>query len=595
VSDAAEITFPDGNQAVVVRSAAGDSPQALLTAGGIEFGHPRPVLVVCGGADDHLKGEAPAVARRMLIPAIRSSVALTGAAVIDGGTASGVMGIVGEARTDAHAIPLLLGVAPAGLVALPDGPDKQTQLERHHSHFVLADCSKWGCETSLLAKLATTLSAGGPVAMVVAGGGDVTITEAAEATRRGWPIFTLVGTGGTADELTRLWRRHSERRVRRLALVLPYQFRYRRRRPLSLITDPVLRDVVADGDLRPLSEDEAPGLGDRLAWEFQPDVTLKAAWRRFATYDHLAKGSRKGYERIQATILILGILATFLALLQSSVGSPVLHWVVVAVPIVGSVVVAIANRRSAGRRWVLLRGAAESLKSEIYRYRAGAAPYDGQDRAGKLATRIDAVVDALMHTDASSGPLSPYAGPMPPTMDLANADDGMSPLTPESYLRARLASQLNYYHGRIRNLDRRRGHLQVIAISAGGAGAILAAAGAEPWIGLTSTIAAAGFSYLGLMQIDSTVVAYNQAGGRLEMLRDRWNAVPDESHTAAEFGELVQRSEDVLTTELGGWVEQMNESIRKQHEGQLDQVREVDPEAARDIGKEPTPRGHDDA
>ncbi|MGZ6613110.1 MAG: DUF4231 domain-containing protein [Solirubrobacteraceae bacterium] len=590
MSDSAEVTFPDGNRALVVRSGAGDSPRALLAAAGIECADPRAMVIVCGGADD-LRGEELARARRMLAPAIRSVVALTGAAVIDGGTAAGVMRVVGEAWTDETTVPLLLGVAPAGKVALPDEPEKQTQLEPHHSHFVLADCSEWGCETRLLADLATTLAAGGPVAMVIAGGGTVTITEATEAARHGWPIFTLVGTGGVADELTRLWRRHRERRVRRLAPVLPYQFRYRRRRPLSSITDPGVREVVADGDLRPLSEDEAPSLGDRLAWEFQPDATLKAAWRRFATYDHLAKGSRKGYERLQATILILGILATFLALLQSSIGSAVLHWVVVAVPIVGSVVVAIANRRSAGRRWVLLRGATESVKSEIYRYRASAAPYDGADRAGKLAARIDAVVDALMHTDASSGPLSPYAGPMPPTMDLANADDGMSPLTPESYLRVRLASQLNYYHGRIRNLDRRRGHLQVIAISAGGAGAILAAAGAEPWIGLTSTIAAAAFSYLGLMQVDSTIVAYNQAAGRLETLRERWNALPDESHTTAAFGDLVQHAEDVLTTELGGWVEQMNESIRRQQEGQLDKVRAVDPKAASDTGQGPNRAG----
>ena len=322
----------------------------------------------------------------------------------------------------------------------------------------------------LLVELASALAGGGPLAMVVAGGGEVTRTEVTEASRHGWPIFVLTGTGGAADELAALWRRHRERRVRRLASALPERFRYRSQPPVSEIADPALRDVVARGDVRVAAEGEPAALANRLAWELHGDETLKAAWQKFATYDQLANGLRRSFERFQAAILIAGILATLLALIQSAIKSPVLHWVVIALPIAGSVLIAIANRRSAGKRWVMLRGAAESLKSEIYRYRARSSPYQvGANRAGTLATRVDWVVAALIRTEASSGPLTPYTGPLPPKMYGAASDDGITPLDPDRYLKTRVAAQLDYYHGQHagrsttqpaaadRDLSRRRG------------------------------------------------------------------------------------------------------------------------------------------
>lgn len=71
-------------------------------------------------------------------------------------------------------------------------------------------------------------------------------------------------------------------------------------------------------------------------------------------------------------ILSLGVLATLLGLIQAHVGNTVLHWVVVAVPVVAAVLVAVAGRRAVGQRWVMLRAAAEAIKAEIYRYRGSA-------------------------------------------------------------------------------------------------------------------------------------------------------------------------------------------------------------------------------
>ena len=77
----------------------------------------------------------------------------------------------------------------------------RTQLERNHSHFVLADSSEWGGETSLLMDLAARLAHGRRPALALAGGGAIALAEVLSAARRGWPVFVVQGTGGLADSL----------------------------------------------------------------------------------------------------------------------------------------------------------------------------------------------------------------------------------------------------------------------------------------------------------------------------------------------------------------------------------------------------------
>jgi len=318
--------------------------------------------------------------------------------------------------------------------------------------------------------------------------------------------------------------------------------------------------------------DEPRELARVLSWELQDEPALKDAWRTFATYDGLAARLRRSFERTQTAIVVLGVLATLLALLHDALGIAALHWAVVAAPICASALIALANRRAGGRRWVLLRGAAEAIKTEIYRYRARTGPYGAPDRAAALAHQLDLITGQTLQTDASSGPLTPYDGALPPPMYGASRDDdGLSPLDPERYLRLRIGDQLAYYHGRVRDLDRRRNALQVLAITAGGAGAILAAAGLELWIGLTTAIGAGALVHLASLQVDATIVAYNQSAGRLASLRREWTARP------GDFGDLVTRGESVLTTELGGWVQQMNQALEDLQTRQADDAKRSKP------------------
>jgi len=346
----------------------------------------------------------------------------------------------------------------------------------------------------------------------------------------------------------------------------------RRRCPLFVVSD---------------SADGAVQLARGIAWELQDEPVLKRAWRTFATYDAHATALRATFENFQKWILGLGIAATFLALLSNAVqgdpdhvsgGEDLLHWAVVAGPIVVAVLIALANRRAAGKRWVLLRAGAESVKGQIYRYRTRRE----RDPAA-LAKRLDEIESRLMQSEASGGPLTPYSGALPPVMYGAEAeDDGLSQLDGDQYLQIRVADQLRYYHGKVKELDRLRNRLQVVGVAAGGAGAILAAAGAEIWIGLTTAVSGAALSYLGYLQVDNAIVTYNQSAAQLEALQRGWDALKQQGwdaltpeQRAERFEQCVTMTEGVLTAELGGWVQQMNSAM----EEQADQGKKGDAEA----------------
>jgi hypothetical protein len=504
-----------------------------------------PVLVVCGGADDLTGGELGR-AQQMLGAAVPSAAAVCGATVVDGGTSSGVMGVTGAARARRpDALPVLLGVAPLGQISYPGGPaGDRVSLEPNHSHFVLAQSSEWGGETRLLIDLATALADGDPVVMVVAGGGSVATAEVLAAVRRGWPVFIIERTGGLADRLGSL------------------------RAAQQAVEDPELREIVETGDLRLIAGEGPEDLTRQLSWELQNEPVLKSAWQEFAACDHMASRLRTRFTCFQASILFLGVAATLLALIYNETHAQALHWLVVAAPVLVSVLIALAGRHAAGQRWVLLRAAAETIKAEIYRYRTRTPPYDGQaadktaPRQQVLADRIDAIKDRLLQTEVSSGPLPAYDGPLPPEMYGAGPDDdGLSPLSPARYLSIRVDDQLAYYHGRVRSLSRRRWRLQLVAIAAGGTGALLAAAGFDLWVGLTGGVTAASLAYLGYLQVDNTIVTYNQSAARLAGLERWWLALSAGQHGPGAFQALVARAEEVLTGELAGWVQQMNDAM----------------------------------
>jgi hypothetical protein len=177
-----------------------------------------------------------------------------------------------------------------------------------------------------------------------------------------------------------------------------------------------------------------------------------------------------------------------------------------------------------------------------------------------LQAHLSRVNDQVVKTHACMGPLTPYAGPLPPRA-AGSTDDGLSPLDAWGYLRIRVQDQIGYFHRRIRYLNQLWTGLEVLAIAAGGVGAIVASLGADVWIGLTSGIAGAALTYRGYLQVENSIVACNQAASRLADLDRWWHTLSPGQQTAKALGHLVTTAETVLAHERAGWVAQVSEAV----------------------------------
>jgi hypothetical protein len=160
----------------------------------------RAVLVVVGGADGVESAELQViddVLRRVAVPAVRS----VGAAVVDGGTDSGVMRSLGLAVAAADHPAPLVGVTVAALVRSPGVPGQGTALEAHHTHVLLVDGEDWGDESAALAEVAALLADGAPTATLLVNGGEISRSDVQHSLRLGRPVVAVARTGRLADEL----------------------------------------------------------------------------------------------------------------------------------------------------------------------------------------------------------------------------------------------------------------------------------------------------------------------------------------------------------------------------------------------------------
>ena len=196
------ITFGNGNRAVVITVPRDIKVQTILEA--LDFAQPHALIMVFGGAkglDDSRKARVAELFNHAIAPV----AAELGALIIDGGTQSGVMAMMGEAVARDGRRSHLLGIAPkgkitdpeiAGATAVADG----APLEANHSHFVLVESNEWGGETNKMLELARAFNA--PIVAILVNGGAISADEALQTVRNGWSLLVLEGSGRFADDVS---------------------------------------------------------------------------------------------------------------------------------------------------------------------------------------------------------------------------------------------------------------------------------------------------------------------------------------------------------------------------------------------------------
>ncbi|MGF1535181.1 MAG: hypothetical protein ACFB4J_01675 [Elainellaceae cyanobacterium] len=176
-------------------------PQALDAAG---LERSRPTLVIIGGASK-LRDADFAKVERLFVEVLTPLAEAKRLNVVDGGTDAGVMRLIGQARAAANGTFPLIGVAPVGLVDLPEYRSNGAMsadvspLEPHHTHCLLVPGHDWGDESAWIALVATHLAGTAGSAAVLINGGEITWKDAAANALAGRDIVVVAGSGRTAD------------------------------------------------------------------------------------------------------------------------------------------------------------------------------------------------------------------------------------------------------------------------------------------------------------------------------------------------------------------------------------------------------------
>jgi SLOG in TRPM, prokaryote len=192
-----EVELGGGRRAQAVRVGSVDDLSGAvreLDVGG------RPALVLVGGADgmspDDL-GRISPLFRDVLAPLAQT----LGAVVIDGGTDTGVMSLMGIARGEGSWLFPLVGVVVDELASSSAASDTEAELEPNHTHFVLVPGSQWGEEAPWLARLATAVAGADGSATVLVDGGEIAFADVRHSLEAGRHVVVLDNSGRTADAL----------------------------------------------------------------------------------------------------------------------------------------------------------------------------------------------------------------------------------------------------------------------------------------------------------------------------------------------------------------------------------------------------------
>lgn len=250
-----------------------------------------------------------------------------------------------------------------------------------------------------------------------------------------------------------------------------------------------------------------------------------------------------------------------------------LRFIIIALPITSSIILAMETRRKLGSKYILLRGAAEAVKRGIYSYRVlkGRTGNDAQQLLPvderSLAAHLTKINNLLLESDVKESAVERYEGRIPPNMYGAEAyDDGFSKLDAETYVKIRIGDQLKFYTMRTDQYEKQIGRLQNRMLIVGGIGTFLAAIGAQYWIPLTAAIVASVSAYLEYQQLEQILTKYNLTKSSLEEARSEWLALPaDQRNEDKNVQATVRRVEAVLESENQGWVQYVSQ-VKKEAE-----------------------------
>ena len=343
---------------------------------------------------------------------------------------------------------------------------------------------------------------------------------------------------------------------------------------------------------------------------------LDFAWTRHKIYSTNASRYRSRFSFLRNLLLVLSVVVVTLSVTDASLAKleltktdslnqieqalssikPALKTSLIILPISISALLAFAVKFDQGNNWLLLRGSAEVLKSEIYCYRTCIREYQ-ENRDETLAHKIKLISERLKGSAVHQAALNPYEEEIPSRyklgwilqimtllirlvsklflqlwnkffviekVDKSNflQDDEVSDLSAEEYLRYRLEDQFFWYRNKSQRLDRQLQFLEGSIYVFGGLGTFLAANELQSWVAVTVALTGALSNYLDFKRVEATLVGYNRAADGLYDVAAWWSSLSaDQKQNSKNCERLVVSTEAIIRSEHVSWLQDMQDRL----------------------------------
>ena len=521
----------------------------------------RPVILLLGDFDSSLTVQVHSICDRVIAPL----AADPGALLVDNGRRSGCAAVAGQVAAEQDKAPPHLGIVPFGT--------QSSDIDTNH-RVLLRLPADWSDESKFMAQivehLARNETGSKPVVVVLFGSADKKLLV--RCARRAWPLVIVTGTGGVTDQIYKA---------------------------ITPSADGTKAPAATDADLREIAETATiysfalDGNSDDLSrliraqTDKHPETvqeTLAEAWSRFAELDQAALTRQKEFRSLEFAIIGLGVVTSLLAVLSKSIPWPFssavdfmhtyvrpggLGILLILAPIVMSIVTAYNSHFRDGNKWVLFRGAAETLKREIFRFQARAGGYSDEacvqiSRESKLAAKVKEITASLEQSEANKTSLAPASKPnlLPEAF-----------LSPDQYVGSRLHDQMDFLVKKTAKLSTQLRTLLTYTYLAGGTATFIAAVAPNysVWVALPTAVAAALTTKLQAEQVENSLTQYNQTLASLRNIEIWWKALtPWEKSRQTNIDLLVDETEKTLEAETAGWVQKMQTTLDKLTEKESD-------------------------
>ena len=545
-SDSSNIVFPNGSRARVVYSAPDLTYREILKS--LNLNSISALVIIVGTANDNESQLNEPVS--MLGHPLARFIAETNASVLDAGIARGLSQLVGEAVSQRSKSQNVIGVSPRGCVSYPQNlepvvtTNMRLPLDPNHTHFVLTQGSRWGDEIDTKYDLARELGKDVPVICIVAGGNNTVVHELLQIVKQRWPILVIEGSGGVADQIT--------------------SYASKARKASNLPADPTLQEIVNEGNVVIFPKTNSRLAFEQMCYRVTPaGATLEIAWQDFAElnkaaerWQSLSRALRFGFLGLAsvggaavAAPYILGN-AGFLSLPQ------IQRWLPQVFLVTMAALFQYHQFLRPDKRTRELRFVAESVKSEIFRYRSRIAEYA---TAGISAT---AVSSALLRTldklrsitglgrDLLKRDLITPRHQYDRAYQSIKLDDGFSFLTPEQYLSTRLDEQLEFHLRRSRQSSKRLEFSTILILIVLGAGVAFGFIAAGKTLAIFCITMILVLVILGIREsskLSQTAQVSGIIANDLSSLKQWWFSLSAEDKLEAEnFEFLVRQTEKII-------------------------------------------------